>query len=142
MMIKPRTLSLILLAWLCGAASELVAQSSELLIMDLYVMLAQGPDPNASPDQLQIGFKVNQADQTEEVVLHLDQGGVQKIVVPVRPYRDGYAMWYNNRPFPIEGYEATVLLPFSVEDYASLKHVALYARDKNGRTTKPLNFDL
>ena len=140
-MTKQRILLLVLMTWISGVTSELLAQSSELLIMDLYVMLAPASDPNAAADQLQIGFKVNQADQTDEVVLHLDQGGTQKIVVPVRPYRDGYAMWHNSRPFPIQGYEATLLLPFSSEEYASLKHVALYVRDKNGRTTKPLTFD-
>ena len=133
---------LILTVWLSGAFGQLSAQSSDLRTMDLYVMLAPATDTNAPTDQLQVGFKVDRADQVEEVIVRLDQGSTQEITIPVQPYQEGYALWYNNQAYPIQGYEATVLLPFSAEAYADLKQVSLHLRDKRGRTTQPLTLDL
>ena len=134
--------NLLLLLLTIGWVTLTHAQSTPIRIMDLYAVPSLVDNTTLATEVLTVGFKVNRADLAEEVYLWIEEGRTRtKEVISVVHRGEEHFLSYQGQEFPIQGYEAMVNLPLTLEQQESLRRITLVVRDYARKDTDPLYFD-
>lgn len=141
---RMKKIFIVLIVLFC--TGRVVAQTTQVQIIDLYASQVVIPDKNGEIDTshitFHIGFKIKNVEQARTARFLLgsaiDLGNVLNLTARLIATNGSFALQLNGKQFNVKGYDAYIEIVLTAEEYKNVKYITAYVEDTAAIKTKSL----